>query len=115
MTELNIPNCTISVARPTDGETPWGSPEQGTTPIASGIPATLVERISTGVLPETGRQYVINRLDLLVPRTLDVAEKDLITVDGTTEVYEVESAATVPRFGPMFHFPRPLTLRRIES
>lgn len=110
-----IPNARVSLLRGEASETEYGSPVLSMVPIRTGLDASIVESSRETTSPETGRSYVVNRVQGLLPRGTDVRENDRLQDEDTGYVYEVQAASPPPARGPMTGFPVQLELRRVEA
>ncbi|MET8149393.1 hypothetical protein ACIBSW_34570 [Actinoplanes sp. NPDC049668] len=107
-----IASTKVSVLSRETTESEWGSPTLTFRVTHTGIPASIVSSLSATTSPETGRQYVVNRVRGQVPHGTPLTDGDRIKDESDGRVYTVLvcSESTIPNFrGPTL-----LDLERIE-
>lgn len=84
-----VATCTISILRGTANDPVYGDTFATSQVIASGVPASIIERTQKIVTPGNAAPRIVRSIDGIVGSQIDITDADRIRDEKTGQVYVV--------------------------
>lgn len=93
-----IPSTTVSVLRSVSAQNAWGDDVDTNTPIATGLPAAVVEDKQRSYLASEQRGGVVEYFAIRFRPGTDVREGDRLLDERSTAIYQVDTVSIPQSF-----------------